>query len=127
MMPERTAVYRLYDKGGSLLYVGISNQPSVRWQQHANEKPWWPDVSRKEVAWYGDRPLAAIEEMRAVVQESPRYNVIGPPKEVQAITVRFPGDLYEKLRQEAFNTRESMASIIVGALEKRLDEPERKD
>jgi predicted CopG family antitoxin len=43
--------------------------------------------------------------------------------ETQAITVRLPKDVYEQLRREAFDTRESMASIIISALEKRLAEP----
>jgi hypothetical protein len=36
-----------------------------------------------------------------------------------ALTVRFPHELYEWLRREAFDTRESMNSIVVAAVEER--------
>ena len=35
----------------------------------------------------------------------------------QAITLRLPGELYEWLRREAFETRDSMKAITVTALE----------
>lgn len=31
---ERTALYRLYDAGDRLLYIGISNNPEARWARH---------------------------------------------------------------------------------------------
>lgn len=39
--------------------------------------------------------------------------------ETQAITVRLPTDLYEQLRLEAFETRNSQADIIREALTER--------
>lgn len=42
-----TAVYRLYDSGGELLYVGITNNPVRRFSQHQSEQPWWGAVLRR--------------------------------------------------------------------------------
>lgn len=70
-----TAVYRLYDELGVLLYVGISNQPPTRFEQHRMKMPWWNRVVTREIEWYETRPLAEAEEYRAIVQDSPVYNV----------------------------------------------------
>ena len=41
------------------------------------------------------------------------------------MTIRLPKELYERLRREAFEKRVSQASIVIGALEGRLEaEPE---
>lgn len=70
-----TAVYRLYDPSGCLLYIGISDQPEERFAQHALSKPWWPDVVTRELHWYYDLPPAVAEEERAIAAEQPLYNI----------------------------------------------------
>lgn len=42
----------------------------------------------------------------------------------QAITFRIPAGLYERLRKEAFETRESMNGIVTAALKQELDRRE---
>lgn len=37
-------------------------------------------------------------------------------QDVQAITVRLPVDLYEKLRKAAFDQRTSMAALVIEAI-----------
>lgn len=46
-------VYRFYDSGGALLYVGSTGNLWYRFGQHAADREWWPDV-----AW--DRTVAEI-------------------------------------------------------------------
>jgi hypothetical protein len=75
----KTALYRLFDSGGRLLYVGTSAQPEVRYSQHAAEKPWWPDVASKGVEWFDDRALAVYAEESAIDTEQPLYNKRGLP------------------------------------------------
>lgn len=70
-----TAVYRLYDRDGRLLYVGISDKPEHRFGQHERDKYWWRDVVTREVTWYPDRRLAEAEEYRAIASEAPEYNI----------------------------------------------------
>jgi predicted GIY-YIG superfamily endonuclease/antitoxin (DNA-binding transcriptional repressor) of toxin-antitoxin stability system len=70
----RTALYRLYDAAGTLLYIGISHQPDVRFEQHAKLKDWWPRVARREVEWFDDRPSAAAAEAAAIRREDPERN-----------------------------------------------------
>jgi predicted DNA-binding transcriptional regulator AlpA len=79
--PYRTAVYRLYDRGGMLLYVGMG-AVRERLLAHAREKDWWPrvDRSRTRVVWYPNRAKAARAERIAIHREGPAYNVLGTPE-----------------------------------------------
>ncbi|MEU1088899.1 hypothetical protein ABZ401_19045 [Streptomyces sp. NPDC005892] len=83
----RTALYRLYDEAGTLLYIGISHQPEVRFAQHSKLKSWWPAVSRKVVEWFDDRPAAAKAEADAIRAEDPEFNGTFSPR-VKRDTIR---------------------------------------
>lgn len=76
---RRTAVYRLYNKAGALLYVGISDRPEKRFKQHRRYQPWWPEVVTREIEWRDDRYAAEVEEFRAIGAENPIYNVQHAP------------------------------------------------
>jgi predicted GIY-YIG superfamily endonuclease len=69
-----TAVYRLYDSSGRLLYVGVAEDFDMRLRQHSYSKAWWPKVVRKDVTWYPDRLSALTEEARAIEVECPVHN-----------------------------------------------------
>jgi predicted GIY-YIG superfamily endonuclease len=69
-----TAVYRLYDAAGQLLYVGVAFDFNKRFKQHATHKTWWPQVARKEVIWFADRLSALTEEAGAIATEGPLHN-----------------------------------------------------
>lgn len=73
--PVRTALYRLFDSSGTLLYVGVSVSPEQRWLHHAEHKSWWPKVTRIEFAWHPTRAEALRREADAIRTEKPRYNV----------------------------------------------------
>jgi predicted GIY-YIG superfamily endonuclease len=70
----RNALYRLYDSAETLLYVGISTNPSERLKQHASDKPWWHHVARHTVVWLDSRGEALKAEAEAMVKERPLYN-----------------------------------------------------
>lgn len=70
------ALYRFFDAGGDLLYVGITNDPGRRWGRHSNSKPWWHEVDRIEIERYPDRTSVLAAERKAIQEESPRYNVV---------------------------------------------------
>lgn len=74
MSNEPTSLYRFYDAAGTLLYVGISNNPARRWKQHADTKPWWSDVDRKTVEWLASRAEAEAAEAEAIKAEKPLHN-----------------------------------------------------
>lgn len=47
--------------------------------------------------------------------------------DTQAITIRLPADLYERLRREAFDSRTSQNAIIVKELTDRYKRQDRKN
>lgn len=71
---RRTAVYRLFDAEGNLLYVGCSCTPDPRIDQHRG-KPWWPEVTDVTVTWLPDRFTALRYEAEAILAEGPRHNL----------------------------------------------------
>jgi predicted HicB family RNase H-like nuclease len=46
-----------------------------------------------------------------------------PAEDVQVLTIRLPQDLYNQLRQAAFDQHTSMNAIAIEAIRKRLDLP----
>ena len=41
----RHILYRFFDHGGVLLYVGVTNNPPRRFAQHSSDKDWWDEVA----------------------------------------------------------------------------------
>lgn len=69
-----TALYRLYDADGVLLYVGVTGALKTRVGSHAKRKPWWPEVRRKTYQLYPSRSEGDDAEDAAIDNEHPRYN-----------------------------------------------------
>uniref|UniRef100_A0AAU2K3A2 GIY-YIG nuclease family protein n=1 Tax=Streptomyces sp. NBC_00049 TaxID=2903617 RepID=A0AAU2K3A2_9ACTN len=74
MTDSSTALYRLRDAAGNLLYVGISDAPPRRWREHRKEMLWWREVESSEVEWHPTESSAREAEGAAIWSESPRYN-----------------------------------------------------
>lgn len=67
----RTYLYRLFDRQGALLYVGITGDLGQRWKKHMREKHWWGQV------------ISAWEQIDPHEQERPRrrYYQLTPESE----------------------------------------------
>jgi len=74
-LERETDLYRFYDAGGRLLYVGISLSAVKRAAEHRGDKDWWPEVSRMEVKRHPTRAAALDAERAAIATEGPAYNV----------------------------------------------------
>lgn len=74
---ERTMLYRFYDEAGDLLYVGITDDPHVRWAAHSRKRgnPWWARVRVVHTEWHPTRAEAEAAEVVAIRREQPQYNV----------------------------------------------------
>lgn len=89
--PE-TCVYRIYDANDVLLYVGITNNLTIRWSEHGS-KPWWrTEAHRYDVRWYPSRDVAKALEKQAIISECPKYNEVHrnpslPPLRVKGVPV----------------------------------------
>ena len=73
--PIPTALYRLRDHIGDLLYVGITDNLERRWKDHAKDKPWWPQVATHSIEWLPSRNRALAAEANVIRIERPRYNI----------------------------------------------------
>lgn len=79
-----TYVYKLYDLGEQLLYVGIAEKLLSRMKQHEATKPWWPDVARIEFIEYTSRATARDVERTHIRTLLPEYNVSDRPSDDEA-------------------------------------------
>lgn len=73
--PGSAQLYRMLDRDGTLLYVGITINPVERWRTHAQRAEWWSAVDRIEVEDYRNVRLALAAEVSAIRAESPLYNI----------------------------------------------------
>lgn len=71
----RHQLYRIRDTHGRLLYIGISFDLARRLGQHADRKPWWPDVATIELEHHENRASVVAAERAAIANEAPLYNV----------------------------------------------------
>lgn len=105
-------LYRLFDAEGTLLYVGISFMPDYRFKQHRREKPWWAEVTRKELTILPDRKTAEAAEIKAIAEEDPLYNIQRPSYRPKAEAKPRRVDL----RGKFFSTPEGQVGRISGRL-----------
>lgn len=74
--PGRTSLYRLYDGGDNLLYVGIATDPEKRVKVHRwdTTKKWRHEIARHTAEWFDTRIEAEQAEVTAIRAERPLYN-----------------------------------------------------
>lgn len=74
--PGRTALYRLYDDAGRLLYIGIATDPEKRIKAHRWQegKKWGREIAHHTAEWFERRTQAAIAEAAAIRAELPMHN-----------------------------------------------------
>lgn len=82
-MPDqgRTSLYRLYDAKGTLLYIGISNDPAKRFNAHrwARCRAWRHDIDHYTAEWLDTREQAELAEIAAIRSEGPLHNRMHNP------------------------------------------------
>ncbi|WP_132120963.1 GIY-YIG nuclease family protein [Actinocrispum wychmicini] len=69
------ALYRMFDRDGRLLYVGITLDVSQRFKEHRAGKSWWTEASTITLERHGTRQDVEAAEAAAIVNEQPLYNV----------------------------------------------------
>jgi predicted GIY-YIG superfamily endonuclease len=73
----RTALYRHFDRHGTLLYVGIARDVARRSSKHDANADWADLIVRIDVEHHDTRELALAAEARAIKAEHPVYNIRG--------------------------------------------------
>lgn len=76
MSPERHHVYRVRDKVGRLLYVGVTRDVRKRLAEHRRDSwPWWDAYASHDSESFPDRGSAEKAEQAAIATERPALNV----------------------------------------------------
>lgn len=70
-----TTLYRAFDEGGHLLYIGIAANWARRWAQHSERSPWFKHVARLSIEAHPTRAAALKAERTAIQQEHPIHNI----------------------------------------------------
>lgn len=76
MEDSPTTLYRFFGDRRVLLYVGVGGNPGRRFNQHAKDKLWWPNVVTTTMEHFGTRQEALDAETAAIRSEFPLYNVV---------------------------------------------------
>jgi hypothetical protein len=77
-----TYLYRYYDRFGSLLYVGITENPEQRMRAHTATKFWWSDVAETKHMAFETREQALWAEWAVITTCHPVHNITSvlPPR-----------------------------------------------
>ena len=69
-------VYKLFNHNDEILYIGISNNPLRRVNNHSETKQWAKDVRRIEISeWFPNRKEAARRAQKLIGTLSPIHNI----------------------------------------------------
>jgi hypothetical protein len=84
MKDFKTALYRHWDSGGVLLYVGISLSAAARLGQHMRDSGWNDEIAKVGIEYHENRQLAMDAEAVAIRAESPVWNKVHTKRKASA-------------------------------------------
>lgn len=68
-------LYRCFNRKDLLLYIGMTNHPEKRFEQHRSDKAWWKFVNRITLQHFPSRRLLSEAEAAAIELENPKFNI----------------------------------------------------
>jgi predicted GIY-YIG superfamily endonuclease len=74
LFTELHVLYRLYDQHERLLYIGITNNPCLRFRNHQLTSEWWADAARCTFEYFPNRVWLQNAERSAIQRERPLHN-----------------------------------------------------
>lgn len=84
----RYILYRVFDESDSLLYVGATTNPGLRFADHGRVQPWWDGAATIKLQHLSSAGELENAELDAIAAENPRYNVSGTCR--QGLAARGP-------------------------------------
>ena len=76
ILSEMTSqLYRHFDEGSNLLYVGISLNTFARLSQHKQHAKWFEKIKSVKIEHFETREQAIAAEKWAIKQENPKFNI----------------------------------------------------
>lgn len=104
---SRFVLYRFYDKEEILLYVGKTFNLKTRVANHERGKDWWQYVANMTIEEFSSDKDLIEAEKKAIVEESPIYNVQYNHREDDiANDVEIGSALIEKVKQVDYSERQ---------------------
>lgn len=117
-------VYRLYDRDGALLYVGVTARSTARLGQHMDDKDWWWLVASAQFEHFPTRADAQAREASLIRTEMPRHNRrSGASPDLSdgvRFTLRCPLDLYEYLLKRAGGEKWRIPDVVAQTIHEEL-------
>lgn len=80
-------LYRHFDADEQLLYIGISGSSIRRFFGHVRQSPWADQVATIRIERFPTRIATQIAEIKAIIAEKPRHNVLHPNAEKMLVTL----------------------------------------
>jgi predicted GIY-YIG superfamily endonuclease len=114
-----TVVYRVFDVGGNLLYIGISRDLVTRIKGHRHAR-WYADAVRWErSSGYPSRELAHAAEVAAIRDEHPRWNdkhQVKPERKGVQLTLKLDPDVALVLHRAKYATCRTKKDLVQAAI-----------
>lgn len=119
-------VYRMYDRKGRLLYVGMAMYFDIRLATHKVQQPWFSMVSEVKIERYPDRNSASDAETLAIRNEDPIFNVLGKRSRrgegIRSVVV--PSDPWYRALVVAHDRNEDIGAVVTALLRRYVAEYE---
>lgn len=125
-MNEKTHLYRHFDAAHNLLYVGVTCDTEARKAAHKTSSHWFSDVDTIEFVEFSDRESALNAEIIAIIQDRPKWNVIGNPDAISGqprnnsgkiiTSFRMPEELLKAMKKKADSEFRSVNQMLVMVL-----------
>jgi predicted GIY-YIG superfamily endonuclease len=126
----KTWVYRAKDESGSVLYVGMTSNPTQRQATHACNAP-WRDLSGPSLEWveFETRQDASAFEKAEIARLRPKFNKACNPDVVTlksddlvGISFLVPTDLLKAWKRLALDRGASLKKLITTTLREHISE-----
>ncbi|OCB57654.1 hypothetical protein A5677_16960 [Mycobacterium malmoense] len=76
---KRHILYRFFNKDDELLYVGLTDNPGIRFRTHQSTQTWYTECVLATMEHFDSRNALKRAELNAIRVEKPKYNVVGNP------------------------------------------------
>lgn len=119
-LADMHVLYRFFDAGGRLIYVGMTSDFGKRLTDHA-DKAWFLAVAAISIERFPSYAEAAVAEDRAISTEHPLKNKVGLSKEEASRRAQM-----KKLQLSSERVRAAEEKQLLLAEEKRLAREERE-
>lgn len=112
-----TIVYQYFAADGTLLYVGMTDNPTARHIRHKNESPWFAEVATIERESYALREVAHQREKELIRGADPKHNQLRYA-DSEVISLSLPLSVVRAIEYHAYLHRVSKSEAVAQLIRK---------